>query len=141
MSKMDDENFDRRFYDILHLENHDFDDNGNLKQLPKPYGEKKVVVMTFATWCYPCNMTKPEYKKLKEMIDKNKEEVVVACINASGKGTLPSEQKLKDRLKKIFHDFKGFPHIAVFDSNGVLAKTHEGARTAENMMKTIREVK
>ena len=141
MSKMSDDNFDPLFYGILHLEDHDFNDDGTLKQLPKPHGKKPVVVMTFATWCGPCKMTKPEYKKLKEMVDKNGNDVVVACINGSGKGTLPSEQKLMERIRDIFPNFRGFPHIAVFDSNGKLAETHEGPRKAENIMDTINKVK
>ena len=141
MSKMNDDNFDPQFYGILHLEDHDFNQDGTLKKLPKPYGNKPVVVMIFATWCGPCKTTKPEYKKLKEMIDKNGGKVVVACINGSGKGTLPSEQKLMERIKNIFKDFRGFPHIAVIDSNGNVAQTHDGPRKAENIMNTINKVK
>ena len=137
MSSMSDDNFDPQFYGILHLEDHDFNKDGTLKQLPKPYGQKPVVVMTFATWCGPCKMTKPEYKKLKEVLG---DKVVVACINGSGKGTLPSEQKLMKRIKDIFPDFRGFPHIAVFDSNGKMVKTHNGPRKAEDIMNTIKDV-
>lgn len=141
MSNMNDDNFDPQFYGILHLEDFDFDNNGKLKQLPKPYGKKPVVVMVFATWCGPCKMTKPEYKKLKDMVSNNGDKVVVACINGSGKGTLPSEQKLTERLKDIFKDFRGFPHIAVIDSNGNIVKTHEGPRKAQDIMNTIKNVK
>ena len=141
MSMMDDDNFDSQFYGIIHLEDQDFNDDGTLKELPKPYNNKPVIVMTFATWCGPCKMTKPEYKKLKEMNEKGENNFVVACINGSGKGTLPSEQKLMDRIKDIFPNFRGFPHIAVFDSNGKLSKTHEGARNAKDLMNTINKVK
>jgi thiol-disulfide isomerase/thioredoxin len=137
MSDMSDDNFDPDFYDILYLEDNDFHKDGTLKKLPKPYGGKPVSVMVFANWCGPCKMTKPEYKKLKDMVD---DKVVIACINGSGKGTLPSEQKLMERIKEIFPDFRGFPHIAVFNSNGKLAKTHEGPRKAQNIMETIKNV-
>ena len=46
-----------------------------------------------------------------------------------------------ERIKDIFPNFRGFPHIAVFDSNGKLAETHEDQRKAENIMNTINKVK
>lgn len=137
MSKQSMDNFDDQFYGVLHLEDHDFNDDGTLKPLPAPYNNKPVVVMVFATWCGPCKMTKPEYKKLKEMLG---DSVVVAAINGSGEDTLPSEQRLMNKAKTIFPDFRGFPHIAVFDRNGKVAQTHSGKRSAEAIAETVRQV-
>lgn len=137
MSKQSMDNFDDQFHGILHLEDHDFNEDGTLKSLPAPYNNKPVVVMVFATWCGPCKMTKPQYNQLKEMLG---DSVVVAAINGSGEDTLPSEQRLMKRSKSIFPDFQGFPHIAVFDSKGKLAKTHSGPRDAKSIADTVRQV-
>jgi thiol-disulfide isomerase/thioredoxin len=98
------------------------------------------MIWNFATWCGPCKITKPEYKKLKEMNEENGNNIVVACINGSGKGTFPSEQKLKERIKDIFPDFRGYPHIAVIGADGKVKKTHEGPRKAEDIMKTVKNM-
>jgi len=137
MSKQSMDNFDDQFYGVLHLEDHDFNEDGTLKPLPAPYNNKPVVVMVFATWCGPCKMAKPEYKKLKEMLGDSS---VVAAINGSGEDTLPSEQRLMKRSKTIFPDFRGFPHISVFDRNGKVAKTHSGKRSTEDIAETVRQV-
>lgn len=131
MSLDDDDNFDPQFNGILHLEDQDFDQEGTLN-LPEQYRGKPAMVMVFATWCGPCRSTKPQYSELFN--ENGHDDVVIACINGSGKSTLESEQKLMKRIKDIIPDFRGFPHIAIFDEDGKYVAAHEGPRTKESMM-------
>lgn len=136
MSSKNKLNLDKQFDGIIYIEDQDITEDGKLN-LPPPYNGKTTIVMLFATWCPPCKSTKPHFADLLEMVN---DDVVVACINGSGDDTLESEQKLTKRAKKIFKDFKGFPHIMVFDKNGNMAKVHEGKRDSESMLKTIQQV-
>lgn len=121
---------------VLYLEDCDFTSDGRLS-LPPPYNGKHCLVMIFAHWCGPCKMTKPEYAKLKNLVGKD---VVICAINGSGqKDSYKSEQDLMSRLKDIIPDFKGFPHIAVFGKDGKLLGAHEGKRTADDMIKTVKK--
>lgn len=134
MSQADDDNFDPLFNGILHLEDDDFTKDGKLR-LPEEFSGKPAIVMVFATWCGPCRSTKPHYAELfKEL---NGKDVVVACVNGSGESTLDSEQKLMKRIKDIIPDFRGFPHIALFDDEGEYIDSHKGPRTAESLKGSI----
>ncbi len=137
MSSADDKNLDPMFDGIIYLEDHDFTNDHKLK-LPGEHKGKPCIVMVFATWCGPCKMTKPHYKKLLDKVDPSK--VVVAAVNGSGATTLPSEQKLMKRSKNIFDGFRGFPHICVFDGDGNMVKTHEGKRDVDSMLETLKHV-
>jgi thiol-disulfide isomerase/thioredoxin len=134
MSEADDDNFDPQFNGILHLEDQDFTSDGKLN-LQGELSGKPVIVMVFATWCGPCRSTKPHYAELfKEL---NGKDVIIACINGSGETTLDSEQKLMKRIKNIIPDFRGFPHIAIFDDEGEYVDSHNGPRTTQALKGTI----
>jgi thiol-disulfide isomerase/thioredoxin len=134
MSDANDDNFDTQFDGILYLEDQDFTNDGKLN-LPENLLNKPSIVMVFATWCGPCRSTKPHYAELfRELQGKD---VVVACINGSGETTLESEQNLMKRLKDIIPDFKGFPHIALFDDQGQYVDAHNGPRTKQAFLGTI----
>lgn len=126
------------FHDnVLYLEDSDFTKQGHLS-LPPPYNEKHCIVMVFASWCGPCKMTKPEYAKLKNMTGND---VVICAINGSGKDdSYQSEQDLMKRLKNIITDFKGFPHICIFGKDGRVLGSHEGKRTADDILKTLKKL-
>ncbi len=136
MSTADERNFDPLFHNnILHLEDHDFTEDGRLN-LPDQYKGKCCVVMIFAVWCGPCAKLKPEFAQLPGKLGNN---VTVAAINGSGKDTLASEQALMKRLRSIVKDFRGFPTVAIFDKNGNFVGTHEGPRKCDSIIETLQK--
>ena len=119
---------------IMYLEDCDFTKDGRLS-LPSPYNGKISLVMMFASWCGHCQKAKEHFSKIPELLGND---VVVCVINGSGKGkSSQSEQDLMKRVKNITPDFRGFPHIVVFGKDGKLLGSHEGQRTAEEIVKTV----
>lgn len=108
---------------IAYLQNDAFDETGKLLINS---GGLPVLVVVKASWCGHCKTSSPEVQKFADLYS-NK--VLVACIR-EGEGQTPSEKTLVLRIKKIFNDFRGFPHFALF-VNGNLINASPTARTSD----------
>lgn len=89
--------------------------------------DKKVIVKLFyAEWCGHCQNFKPEWKKLKELLEKNGME-----------WNEYEHEKDSDVIKK--EGVVGFPTIMIVtEENGDIKKTeYKGERTADAIMKYI----
>lgn len=108
---------------IAFLQNDAFDDTGKLLI---DSGGKPVLVVVKASWCGHCKTSGPEVQKFADLHSKD---VLVACIR-EGDGQTPSEKMLLARIKRIFPDFRGFPHFALF-VDGKLINASPTARTSD----------
>ena len=93
---------------IAYLEDHDFDDQGNLvnPQIPE---NKPVVIMLQSSWCPHCTNSKPDFQKFA---NSNSDEVFCATIQADGERD--SEKKLGERIEVLKPDFVGFPDYLLY---------------------------
>jgi len=108
---------------IAFLQNDAFDDSGKLLV---DSGGKPVLVVVKASWCGHCKTSAPEVQKFADLYS---DKVLVACIR-EGDGQTSSEKTLMGRIKKIFSDFRGFPHFALF-VDGALVPGAPSARTVD----------
>ena len=108
---------------IAFLQNDAFDETGKLLVNS---GGKPVFVVVKASWCGHCKTSSPEVQKFA---DSSSDKVLVACIR-EGDGQTPSEKTLMTRIKKIFPDFRGFPHFGLF-LNGSRVDASPTARTSD----------
>ena len=97
---------------MLHLEKHDFTDDGklNLDIFPDKYKNCIFVVMIMAEWCGHCKNAKPTFIEVAEMMMGNNE-VVYCFIDVT------ADPDTKDILKSLV-GFRGFPDFRVFNANG-----------------------
>ena len=92
--------------------------------------KKHVFLLIYMEGCGPCNDTRPEWKKIENPLNENKNgkynNVVVAEID-------------KDNLKKlafIKDDLKGYPSIKYISNNGSVQEDFEDSNT-KNKTRTI----
>jgi thiol-disulfide isomerase/thioredoxin len=109
---------------IAHLEDQDFDKQGNLI-VATPAGQP-VVVMVQASWCHFCSEAKPAFQEFANM---TKGKVFCATIQADG--DRPSEQALGKRIAKIIPGFRGFPDYALFVNGKRVNKQIAGRGVAD----------
>ena len=106
---------------ILYLDATDFDDDGNLSNsiLPK---DKPVFVMIQANYCSHCERAKvPYYKFAMNNLDS------IICATIQGDSKIKEVVALKDKMKKIYPNFYGFPSYLVFYKNQKLI--YDGGRS------------
>lgn len=94
--------------------------NSNIEIINKYIEEgKDVFILIFMHGCGPCNATRPEWNKIKEMLDdkyKNNNNIVVVDIN---------NNFLKDL--KYIRDVDGFPTLKYISNNGNKVENYEDA--------------
>jgi len=93
---------------VAHLEDHDFDSQGNLVNPDIPR-DQVVVVMAQASWCPHCTTAKPHFQEFA-----NKHQGKMFCATIQADGDRESEKKLGQRMKKLKPNFRGFPDYMLF---------------------------
>lgn len=111
---------------VAYLEDHDFDDQGNLvaKSIPD---DIPVVIMLQASWCPHCVSAKPAFQ---DFADKYQGKVFCATIQADG--DRPSEKALGKRIAIIKPGFRGFPDYILY-KNKKQQKTQITGRSVEHL--------
>lgn len=107
---------------IPYMEVHDFDSDGNLKNL-----NGVVVILVWASWCPHCQHIKPAYADAAEQL---KGKVLFVC--AQQDGDKESEKKCVELLSRT-KDIKGFPSILLY-KNGKMVKKHNGDRSVKGLI-------
>jgi len=84
-------------------------------------------VLIFMEGCGPCNMTRPEWGKLKNVLSNNQkdEKVMIADV----------DQTVLDKLTSIKENPAGFPTMLYIEGNQV--ENYEGGRTITDFVKWI----
>lgn len=113
---------------VAYLENDDFTDDGKLKI----NSEYPVMILLQGDYCGYCTQFKPEFLKAVKVL---KDKVDIATIQLDGEG---SESVLGKRASKFIPNFKGVPMV-VFFVNGKYYSTFNGERTADALVKYVRE--
>ena len=85
---------------------------------------KPAFVLIFMEGCGPCNITRPEWGKLKNVLPKD-ENVLVADV----------DQTVLDQLTSIKEKPLGFPTMLYIEGNQV--ENYEGGRTITDFVKWI----
>ena len=107
--------------------------NGNnlVEKLDNLMGNKKnkVFILIFMEGCGPCNATRPEWKKLKNVLSKdllNRDDVVIASIDT----------ELADNLKNLATKPPSFPTMRFITDGGKTVENYEDS-SIENKDRTI----
>jgi len=96
-----------------------------------------IFVLFFMDGCGPCEMTRPEWKKIEDILDdkiKNNGDIVIADIN---------QEVLQDPNLKINYlnnkhiSINGFPTIHYIFKNGNIVDEFDGQRNAESFKQWI----
>ena len=98
---------------IVYLDNDDFDEQGELKQLAMfSDSSKPIFIMIQSNFCGFCSMAKPHYQ---EFATENKDKAYFATIQ--GDEARPerslSIKLLMDRITKIYPEFFGYPSYLI----------------------------
>tara|TARA_R110002111_G_scaffold118193_1_gene180594 strand:+ start:920 stop:1282 length:363 start_codon:yes stop_codon:yes gene_type:complete len=112
-------------YNVLYLEDEDFDGNNNLR--PNVSRGLPTIVMAQGSFCGYCQKAKPAYQQLANNI----KTVNVATLKIDGN---PSEKKASSRLKQLDPSYRGVPTYLGFDKNGRYVKTHSGGRDYNSLL-------
>ena len=108
---------------FLHI--HSSNDKSEINQLNTHIEKgKPAFVLIFMEGCGPCNMTRPEWGKLKNVLPKD-ENVLVADV----------DQTVLEQLTSIQEKPLGFPTMLYIEGNQV--ENYEGGRTITDFVKWI----
>ena len=129
-----------KLYNVGYLENKDINENGRILMNKitsknnsfgfKKNKHKKILVMVQANFCGHCTNAKPDFQKLAYKDND------VFCATIHGDSDNSSEKHLTDRIRKIYPDFRGFPHYALHDENGKRIRQNiKHGRTYEDLKK------
>ena len=119
-------------YPVAHLEDTDFDSQGNLIN-PKALQYPIMVVMIQSSWCGHCKMAKPAYQEFANK--KYGTNILVATIQADG--DRPSEKALGKRVGNIIPGLRGFPEYALF-KNGKFVTSNISGRGVSDLEAFVR---
>lgn len=106
--------------------------NGNIDKLNTYAGNKnnKIFILFFMEGCTPCNETKPEWAKLKNVLSKdfiNRNDIVIASI----------DHELFDKLKHFKTQPTKFPTILYVTNSGAKEENFGDAVEMKNAERTI----
>jgi len=97
-------------------------------------------VLYYMVGCGPCEMTRPEWKKIEDILEDNikKSDIIIADINQE----ILQNSDLKPKyLTEQNISINGFPTIHYISENGKLVEEYEGPRTADAFKKWIESKK
>ena len=80
--------------------------------------DNKIFILFYKEGCEPCNNTRPEWSKLKNVISKdylNRDDIVIAAIDSD----------LVGKLKKIDNPPNSFPTIKYITKSGEITENYE----------------
>lgn len=112
---------------VAYLEDHDFDEKGNLiaKEIPKNI---PVVVFVNAAFCGFCRKAHPAFQQFADL-SKGK----VCCLSLQADGPRESEQALGKRIRNFVPGFRGFPHYCLYYNGKLVDKEIQG-REVEDLI-------
>jgi thiol-disulfide isomerase/thioredoxin len=93
-------------------------------------------VLYYMVGCGPCEMTRPEWKKIEDILEDNikKSDIIIADINQE----ILQNSDLKPKyLTEQNISINGFPTIHYISENGKLVEEYEGPRTSDAFKKWI----
>jgi thiol-disulfide isomerase/thioredoxin len=104
--------------------------NGNcnmITQLDKYLGNKntKNFVLFFMEGCGPCDATRPEWSKIKNVLSPqllNRNDIVIASI----------DQQLASKLKNLKFELTGFPTMKFITNGGLTYENYEYCKLSPN---------
>jgi thioredoxin-like negative regulator of GroEL len=106
--------------------------------------DKYSLVLTFAHWCHNCAAMKKVFEQIMPIVQQQGKVRLYAMNGTGQRGdpaqfSRPSEQSLMKRWPQVVapHKFQGFPSVYLFDKDGKVMKSYEGARTAEAVMQFL----
>lgn len=110
------------------------DANGQTVDL-QSFAGKKVFVNLWATWCPPCRVEMPSIEKLYASVDKEKTVFVMLSLDDDFEKAKQYVAKEKLSLPVYYpngaqpdlFNVRGIPATFIFDENGQLIKSTEGA--------------
>ena len=100
---------------IIHLHSN----QGNIEQFDKYIQEgKQIFVLIYMEGCGPCNATRPEWKKIENVLDnkyKNNSNLVVADV----------DQELLSKIPSLKKQPSGFPTMLYITNKGNTIEDYE----------------
>ena len=100
---------------IIHLHSN----QGNIEQFDKYIQEgKQIFVLIYMEGCGPCNATRPEWKKIENVLDnkyKNNSNIVIADI----------DQELLSKIPSLKKQPSGFPTMLYINNKGNTIEDYE----------------
>jgi hypothetical protein len=106
---------------FLHIDKKNCNDTCNMiASLDDYIGNKKnkIFILIFMEGCGPCNATRPEWKKLKNILSRdflNKKDVIIASI----------DDELAEKLKHLKQQPSGFPTMRFIENGGNSYENYE----------------
>jgi hypothetical protein len=93
-------------------------------------------VLYYMVGCGPCEMTRPEWKKIEDILgqDIKESDIIIADINQD---VLQNSDLKPKYLTEQNISINGFPTIHYISEKGDLVEEYEGQRTAESFKKWI----
>jgi hypothetical protein len=117
----------------LDINNTNFKSNGKdlVKELDHYLGVKdnKTFILIFMEGCGPCNATRPEWKKMKNVLNKdflNSDDIIIASI----------DHNLAEDLKNLTTKPTGFPTMRFITNSGKEVENYEDSKI-DNKDRTI----
>jgi hypothetical protein len=117
----------------LDINNTNFKSNGKdlVKELDRFLGVKdnKTFILIFMEGCGPCNATRPEWKKMKNVLNKdflNSDDIIIASI----------DHNLAEGLKNLTTKPSGFPTMRFITNSGKEVENYEDSKI-DNKDRTI----
>lgn len=117
----------------LDINNTNFKSNGKdlVKDLDRYLGVKdnKTFILIFMEGCGPCNATRPEWKKMKNVLNKdflNSDDIIIASI----------DHNLAEGLKNLTTKPTGFPTMRFITNSGKEVENYEDSKI-DNKDRTI----
>jgi thiol-disulfide isomerase/thioredoxin len=109
-------------------------DGETIVKISKENPDTLYLLIAYANWCGPCQMTKPVYAELSRFLDDNKmDKIRLLAINTTGE--LPSEKDWA-RIAKEKLGVTGYPTILVVCKGSVIGK-HEKSRDLPGFLATL----
>jgi thiol-disulfide isomerase/thioredoxin len=125
---MDDENMDDESMDDENMDDENTDNKRNKKQLTELLSDyirddKQIFILIYMDGCGPCNETRPEWKKIKNVLKKykNNKDVIIVDI----------EHQLLDKVKNNNISPVGFPTIKYISNGGKTIKDYDEVDTKD----------
>jgi thiol-disulfide isomerase/thioredoxin len=114
---------------VLLLSNDHFDSQNNLVY------KNKCLVLVYGDYCGFCTEFKPAFKEASRLMRQNGWNVYSLAIKLDAEGD-DAYSKLASKVGSIFPDFKGVPHVALFEG-GKVVDTFRGDRTTEGLLRFV----
>jgi thiol-disulfide isomerase/thioredoxin len=89
---------------------------------------KQIFILFYMEGCGPCNMTRPEWKKIENILSTNKNNNIVV---------VDVDQEVFEELKYLQSKPMGFPTMRYIANKGKTSEDYDGERNIDAFMKWI----